>query len=142
MSTLVTGTFANPRFLGVKDIDPMLKKRNEELTDEELWEKILGGGYEQPYCPDCHFKMLVAQFIMEYQLRSPYMVGKNTPFSIGSWNVQTNPPVVKIEMQCPNCRLLIKGIGMGLRFEGDSYYLAILKVIEKQRADIPWPFQI
>lgn len=86
--------------------------------------------------------MLVTQFIMEYQLSSPYMVGINAPFSVGSWNVLASPPIIKIEIQCPNCRLLIKGVGIGLRFEGDAYYLAILKVIEKQRADIPWPFQM
>jgi len=143
MRTYVTGTFATPKFLGVKNIDPSLKKRNEELTDEEMWEKILSGGYEQPYCPDCHSKMFVTRLTMEYQLNPPSTAGtKAVSYTLWNWNELSNTPIIKIEMQCSNCSLFIRGEGMGLNLKDGSYYLEALMVVEKHKAVETWHLQI
>jgi len=136
VSVSVTGTFTSPRFKGTKDIDPILRKKNMDLTDEEIWEKILGGDYQQPYCPVCHSRMEVSSFSLEYQVTPPYSIGQiKTYFYSGfSWHTRMASPAIHVEMLCPICGITLKAVGTGLNLEGDFYSLETLSVIENKKS--------
>lgn len=131
----VTGTYTAPKFKGIKTLDPILMKDTKELTDEELWEMILGIGYHQPHCPDCHTKLIISQFTLDYQISPAYLFGsQQTYFSSGfSWHAKIALSVVKVQMECPNCGNIINGFGTGLGLEEDSYYLKTLYVMGNQQ---------
>ena len=52
------------KFLGFK----ILPKELKGLTEEELWEKILGNGYAQPKCPKCGATLVLTRVNMEASL--------------------------------------------------------------------------
>jgi len=136
MSIDITYTFT--KFKGTKNLDPILRKKKAELTVEEIWDRILGGGYEQAYCPDCHTKLLIKSFSVEYQLSPSYPMFNTSVTSWASnWHIRIGVPIIKIELECPVCQNVIEGIGEGLSWEGVSYYLNSLTVILINRRQYP-----
>lgn len=134
MSVNVTATYTFTKFKGVKDLDKILKKERSDLTDEEIWDRILDQSYEEAYCPGCHTKLIIKSFTVEYQVNPLYVLHKgNYWHSSVSWNIRIVSPIINAEMECPGCGNIIKGLGTGLNLEGDSFYLETLSVISIDR---------
>jgi len=139
MSVSVHGTYTFPNFKGVKNLDPTLMKPKKDLTEEEIWARILGPGYQYPYCPDCHAQLVVSEFNLEYQMNSNYVIGNKTYYYTGfSWHVRYASPIIKVILFCPRCGVTIDCLGQTLTLENEAFYLESLYVVSVRRAMV-WP---
>jgi len=143
MSVRVTGTYSwsASNFRGVKDLDHTLRKRNSELSEEEIWEKILGVNFHQPHCPECYKELMMLSFHVEYYVNP--IVSGNRNYAHGAWwNIRKADPTIHVEMQCASCGTQVKGIGTGLVCEAEGFYLETLIVTSVIRGALTWTFSV
>jgi len=107
---------------GVKHLDARLRKKKNSLNLEEMWQRILGSGYYQPFCPLCGEPLKLTECTIEYEL-APGLGKKHF-----LWHLRTATPTIIVKLRCLHCNVEIKGQGYGLSYDSEGLAFESLRM--------------